>query len=246
MNQQSSPPAELDEETPVYDAADGHTDPGVQNESAAITFDPIAEAVRPWRAAEALKTLRRQVDAAFPNRNKAWDGTVGDAAHQSRASDHNPWISDGEYGVVSAMDVTNDPASGCDAEKIVAALRASKDPRIKYLIWNRRICNSQAIGDAPAWAWRSYSGPSPHDHHVHLSLKPEKALYDSTANWTLTDVGEATGGSDPNREALLALATIGASVEFDAPAWPQLIWAQHAITQLIDNYHRQSSSTERE
>jgi hypothetical protein len=241
MNEPSSPPPDPGQEALVVDPADGHNDPGVQPEASPTPFDPIAEAVRPWRAAEALKALRRQVDAAYPTRKKGSDGIVGDAAHQSRASDHNPWISDGHHGVVSAMDITHDPASGCDAGKIVAALRASKDPRIKYLIWNRRIANESAIGSAPAWTWRSYSGRNPHDHHFHLSLKSDKTHYDSTAPWILTDVAEAADARDRDGEALMALATLGASVDLDAPAWPQLIQAQQAVTQLIDNYCRAES-----
>jgi hypothetical protein len=48
-------------------------------------------APRPWRAAECLLKLRAQVNQIAPTRNKTNDGFIGDADHQSRNSDHNPW-----------------------------------------------------------------------------------------------------------------------------------------------------------
>jgi endonuclease G, mitochondrial len=129
--------------------------------------------------------LRDQVNRFAPNRNKANDGTIGDAAHQSRTSDHNPWVTDGAVGVVTAVDITHDPANGCDAGALAAAIRASGDGRVKYLIWNRQIANSSPIGKAKAWTWRPYGGANPHDHHVHISVKPERSVYDSTLTWTI-------------------------------------------------------------
>lgn len=227
-------------ETPepiVADEFDGHSDPGAPSPQGAV--EDMAEAVRPWRAAKGLLALRAQVDAAWPGRKKGNDGTVGDAAHQSRASDHNPWVSDGATGVVTAMDITHDPASGCDAGKIVEALRASRDRRIKYLIWNRRIANSAAIGNVAAWTWRSYTGANPHDHHFHLSIKPDKALYDDVTSWTIKTISEAVAGdeaADADAETLAALAALGAGIDQQAPALPQLAAAQDALTQLMANY----------
>ena len=72
-----------------------------------------------WRVAKSLEHLRTQVNNAFPNRSKASDGTIGDISHQGRESDHNPWVVDAGIGVVTALDVTHDPAHGCDAGKLV-------------------------------------------------------------------------------------------------------------------------------
>jgi len=143
------------------------------------------EAVRPWRVAKSLDVLLKQVNTKAPNRNKASDGSIGDAAHASRNSDHNPWIVEGGVGVVTARDITHDPDRGCDAAALAEAIRASLDPRIKYIIWKRRIANSSAIGSQPAWAWRPYTGSNPHDHHVHISVKSDKASYDSTVGWSI-------------------------------------------------------------
>lgn len=134
-----------------------------------------------WRPAKSLVTLREQINQMAPNRSKASDGTIGDAAHASRDSDHNPWVRDGNIGVVTALDITHDSEDGCDAGAIVQALAESRDPRIKYLIWNRRILSSRV----QPWVWRNYTGRNPHTKHFHLSVKPEKSFYDSTDPWQI-------------------------------------------------------------
>lgn len=139
----------------------------------------------PWRPAYSLTTLLRQVNRMAPRRNKASDGIVGDAAHATRDSDHNPWIVEAGKGVVTAIDITNDPRNACSAEAIAESIRASRDPRVKYIIWNRRIANSSSIDGAPPWSWRRYRGRNPHDQHVHISVKAEKTAYDSTEPWSL-------------------------------------------------------------
>ena len=133
-----------------------------------------------WRAAKSLMKLREQVNTKAPARNKSHDGMVGDAAHRSRNSDHNPWVDD---GVVTAYDITNDPANGCDVNKLAEAIRAAREPRVKYLIWQRRIANHAPVGGAAAWTWRPYSGSNPHDKQLHSSVKDTQALYDNTDPW---------------------------------------------------------------
>ena len=70
-----------------------------------------------WRVAKSLLKLRDQINAHAPKRSKKSDGYIGDAAHASRSSDHNPWVKDGKMGVVTAADFTHDPAGGFDAER---------------------------------------------------------------------------------------------------------------------------------
>ncbi len=143
------------------------------------------EAARQWRVGQALLGLRTQINQKAPNRNKASDGTIGDAAHASRNSDHNPWVVERGTGVVTAMDITNDPANGCDANQLAETLRGNKDARVKYIIWNRRIVRSFVKNGTAAWTWLPYTGSNPHNKHVHISVKPEKASYDSTAPWQI-------------------------------------------------------------
>lgn len=128
-----------------------------------------------WRVAKALEALRAQVNALAPNRSKASDGTIGDAAHAATKSDHNP---DAD-GVVKALDLTHDPANGCDCNAIWNSLRDSRDPRIQYLIWNRQIVNA----DVSPWVVRPYNGSNPHSKHIHISVKGNRALYDDQRPW---------------------------------------------------------------
>lgn len=127
-----------------------------------------------WRVAKSLLRLRDQINAAAPKRDKSADGTVGDSAHSSRASDHNPTPA----GVVCAMDITHDPNGGVDSYKLAEFLKGSGDKRIKYIISNGRIWNPSV---SPGW--RKYSGSNPHNHHVHVSVKA--ALADDVSNWVI-------------------------------------------------------------
>jgi len=163
-----------------------------------------------WRVAESLLTLRRQVDAMAPGRNKSSDGTIGDASHQARNSDHNP----NADGVVTALDITNDPAHGVDAPALGEMLRLSEDERIKYVISNARIFSSKIS----PWKWRPYSGPNAHTEHIHISVVGDEPEYDDPSPWQIDTVAKidkppstrrctdivATvfgGDSDPNRSA---------------------------------------------
>jgi hypothetical protein len=133
-----------------------------------------------YRIAKSLDKLRSQVNAAAPHRSKASDGWIGDKAHfkKGSASDHNPWV---DGGVVTALDITHDPARGCDAEAIAEALIQSKDKRIKYIIWDRQIVSSTKS----PWKWRTYTGANPHNKHVHISVVSQASGYDDTSAWAI-------------------------------------------------------------
>ncbi|MEP7030722.1 MAG: peptidoglycan-binding domain-containing protein [Pseudolabrys sp.] len=140
-----------------------------------------------WRMAKSLEALLATINTMSPHRDKLSDGGIGNAEHASRSSDHNPWVMDGAMGVVTARDFTNDPAHGIDSEVLANALLKSKDPRIKYVISNKKIASGDGEGQ-PAWQWRPYPVPpnlNPHNHHCHISVKSDKAHYDSTAPWTI-------------------------------------------------------------
>lgn len=147
--------------------------------------NPLPWTGKPWRTAESLRKLLMQVNQLAPGRNKASDGTIGDAIHATRNSDHNPWILNAGVGVVTALDITHDPANGCDCNVLVKALQEHMDPRVKYVIWNRKIMSSSVIRGVAAWTWRPYSGKNPHDKHVHISVKPEASLYDDVSLWQI-------------------------------------------------------------
>lgn len=128
-----------------------------------------------WRPAKCLLTLRNQVDALYPGRDKSSDGMIGDEKHQATRSEHNP----DPDGVVRAFDITHDPAHGLDARKLAEALLASRDPRIMYVISNAQI----ASATVNPWQWRPYNGINAHRHHMHLSVG--KPLADDPRPWNL-------------------------------------------------------------
>jgi peptidoglycan hydrolase-like protein with peptidoglycan-binding domain len=152
--------------------------------------------------AKSLDVLIAQINALSPNRSKASDGGIGNAEHSARTSDHNPDTD----GVVKARDFTHDPAHGVDSEKLANVLLASKDSRIKYVISNRKIASGTGQGHS-AWVWRPYSGSNPHNHHVHVSVKPDREHYDSDHPWDLlglvvTEDHEMAPVIPPKRPAL--------------------------------------------
>lgn len=119
------------------------------------------------RLVKSLAKLRAQLNAAAPDRDKTSDGWIGDAAHASRPSDHNPEPDE----TVDALDIDHDPAHGCDVDAIFESIIASRDPRVKYLIRKGRICSGQ---QGPAsWKWRVRQGKKPNTDHVlhgHISV----------------------------------------------------------------------------
>ncbi len=132
-----------------------------------------------WRVAKALLTLRDQINAQYPGRKKDSDGTIGNAEHSARSSDHNPDTD----GVVKALDTTHDPLHGFDSYSFSDMLIANRDPRIKYVISNGRIASGPA-GPYP-WIWRKYTGTNKHDHHNHVSIRREAKYFDDTTPWKL-------------------------------------------------------------
>lgn len=131
-----------------------------------------------WRVARSLDVLLNQLNTLAPRRSRVSDGSIGDAAHQAQgsASDHNPWYLG---NVVTARDFTHDPANGLDCNKLAAALIASRDPRIKYLIWQGRIVDSRP--QFRPWTWQPSSG---HYQHLHLSVMPNTSA-DDPRPWSL-------------------------------------------------------------
>lgn len=138
-----------------------------------------------WRVANSLDVLLDEINRAAPNRSKVSDGSIGDAAHASRDSDHNPWRIVNGIGVVGARDFTHDPPGGLDcavlAANLVELYRAGH-PALgsgAYTIWQRRIISRDRFGEG----WRPYTGSNPHDHHLHQSVATAAAGFDSNAPW---------------------------------------------------------------
>lgn len=150
-----------------------------------------------WRLANSLTELRKEINAAYPTRDKSADGSIGDTRHQAEpTSDHNPNL----VGAVCAIDVTHDPST-LSGQVLADALVKSRDPRIKYLIWNRQICSSKIS----PWQWRPYHGANPHQHHVHISVSADPKLYDDASPWNLNftnpTADEASTDNSANRSS---------------------------------------------
>lgn len=141
-----------------------------------------------WRLAHSIEILRQEMNQLAPHRSTASDGTIGDAQHATRDSDHNPWVIDNlGRGVVTAIDITHDPKHGADMDVLAIVLATVRDPRIKYIIRNKRICRSYDKPNLPAWTWAPYTGTNPHEKHMHISVNSEQTLYDDIRTWQLTD-----------------------------------------------------------
>ena len=118
--------------------------------------------------------LRKQVDKAFPGRDKRSDGWIGDRAHQARKSDHNP----DKRGFVHAIDIDADlipwnkkaskQAAIFLANQLVEYAASGKPGchRIKYVVFNDRIASGTYA--RTWWRWRG-SGYG-HYNHIHVSF----------------------------------------------------------------------------
>ncbi len=138
-----------------------------------------------WYLAGSLVQLRGQINGMFPNRSKASDGSIGDAAHSARESDHTPT----DTGQVCAIDVTHDPA-GPDGWWLATTLAAKRDPRLKYVISRDQFWDPQN-------GWQPYPRVNPgrtnkHDHHTHVSVWAGR-IGDDAAPW---DLGVSAGEGD--------------------------------------------------
>lgn len=164
---------------------------------------------QPWRCVDCIDVaLFPQLKAAAPQAAppatpaSSW-GTIADDAHNS-SSDHYPHYYSvlGTTAVVCAGDWPHAPSKGLDNNIVCEALRLSRDPRIKYVIWNRRMFSSYASSGYPAWTWRPYTGSNdPHDTHAHMSVVAA-AIADSTAPWSI-GIGNGEPEMDDAHAALL-------------------------------------------
>lgn len=146
----------------------------------------VARSGKGWKLAAALCTLEDQVNAKYPGRSKASDGSIGDLAHSARTSDHNV-----KNGYCHAIDLTNDPQNGFSSEKFAQALLDAQDPRLSYVISNKKI-GSGPSGTQPG-KWRKYAGANPHDHHCHISTNAA-----GENNISLWDIGTKPATPQPD------------------------------------------------
>jgi hypothetical protein len=138
-----------------------------------------------WTLVPCLVQLRAAFDRLAPDRDHSSDGSVGDRAHASRASDHNP-AADGQVHAID-VDMSGPWPGGLTMERIVqhllARCRSGAEKRLTYVIYNRRIWSASS-----GWVQKPYSGANRHDKHAHFSASHNPQLEASTASWHLEDL----------------------------------------------------------
>lgn len=149
-----------------------------------------------WRLAESLRALRAECDAAAPDRSKASDGTIGDAAHAASRSDHNP----NADGVVCALDITHDPDGGADCHAWAERVRTGGNPNLKYIIFAGRIASITR-----GLEWRPYGGRNPHRNHMHVSVGRGEdgrstGPYDDAGSWGISSAAPVPAPPSPEPE----------------------------------------------
>jgi hypothetical protein len=151
-----------------------------------------------WYLNRALTGFRNAVNAAYPRRDKASDGTIGDSAHQAGTSDHNP----DKDNSVDAWDMDVDLRSQNNAAAIARlkqVFQAHESSR--YWIHNRKIASR-----SEGWRVRDYDGDNPHDKHIHWNTR--ESHEDSTKPWHVEGDDMALDTNDVNAVATATAAKI--------------------------------------
>jgi len=154
-----------------------------------------------WIVVPCLLEGRDQMNHRFPNRDHGADGTIGDTAHQSHASSHNPDITgDPEYrdhdslDEVRAIDFDKDlrDVHGVTMEQVVqrwiTKARAGQMPFVRYFIYNKRIWHRR-----DNFTTRAYTGSNQHTDHAHVNSDFNQAADTAHGtNWFVSDLGLPT------------------------------------------------------
>lgn len=153
--------------------------------------------------APALVTMYREANTKFPGRETASDGSIGDADHTTRTSDHNPKIPI-PPGWIDALDLDYDQAAGADwfhwAEVIRIRCKAGLEKRVKYIIFFARYFSANTN-----WEWATYTGVNAHKAHMHTSVN---ATYRHVTDPWFIGLGLTQEDDDLNAEQNAALMSV--------------------------------------
>jgi hypothetical protein len=154
-----------------------------------------------------MENLRNQINQWARNNNAKRDtesdGSIGDVAHQSSRSGHNPddtpgslpeWDGDPDNTPeVRAIDVDSDlNIPGTNMQALVNHIVAKRPWTLRYVIYNRKI--AEAAND---WKWRDYGGSDPHTGHAHFSgAYTQAADNDTSYNYKLEEIPVALTQAD--------------------------------------------------
>jgi hypothetical protein len=158
-----------------------------------------------WHVAPSLLKLRDEYNRLFPHRDHTSDGFLGDAAHSSRVSDHNPDynVAPPRYGVVRAGDFDVDDGDAARDGRLMLLKAAIGDQRTWYVISNG-IIYSRTYG----WTARQYNGPNPHRKHVHVSINHSAASENDVSQWFPNAPGSGGGSGKPTTNVTIAVEAI--------------------------------------
>lgn len=206
-----------------------------------------------WVLVPCLSSLRAEFNAIAPGRDRASDGSIGDAAHfAGGTSDHIPDEQSSALrgkdtdsrNEVHAIDVDKDlRAAGWTMQKavqiIVTRHRTGRDNRLQYVIFDGKIWSA-------SWGWtaRKYTGSNPHDKHAHFSSRYGTSQENNTRPWGLLAAvtapkQEDDGMADITQERFTTLLTqamhtgkIGKSGQTFAQALDQIDQTLNRVTAL--------------
>jgi hypothetical protein len=126
-----------------------------------------------WQVIGGLQTLIAQVRAEYGN---MLVGTIGDTAHQTETSDHNP---DSNGNVCAADFMIGSYFTTYNAAELVTELIIGQDRRLHYVIYNGRIYTSEH-----EFTSEVYDGTDKHTNHVHVSVNHNNDAT-NTREWNL-------------------------------------------------------------
>lgn len=122
-----------------------------------------------WKLAPTLVQLTKEINAAYPLRDKTSDGTLGNATHAASASDHNP----DSRRIVCAIDIDEDLGGSANkayprfndgqaakvalVDRLLTLALAGRLPQLYYVIYERKIY-SRTRNFEP----KAYNGPNAH------------------------------------------------------------------------------------
>lgn len=189
-----------------------------------------------WILTKGLQNLRDQVNAAFPDRDKTSDGTIGDAAHQAETSSHNPddtpgstpeWDGDPDSTPeVRAWDMDSDlRAAPATAQQVVDHIRnlPGVSSVLRYIIYNRKIYKA-----SNGWNAETYNGASAHTEHIHFTgAFTQAADNNTTFDYRLEEIPVALTAADKQ----WILDNVG----------PNAMWA-HTYTPAGSDYPRRADA----
>lgn len=156
----------------------------------------------PWIVVPNLNEAKDQFDKRFPKRDDASDGSIGNTAHSTHASSHNPdksgypeWRDGDSKNEVRARDFDRDLKDPDYTMESVVQLwvklaRAGTLWWVRYIIYNGRIWHKK-----DGFKTRVYTGANQHTEHMHITSDfTEKADTVTGVNWHLGDLVPKSGG----------------------------------------------------